>query len=379
MEVKLMKIAIDARGINWYKGTGIGTYTNRILTYMLKNHSENFYHIYWSGNKYENFNKENTKIIMASKRQHRFFEQYYFPRNIEKESVDIYHIPQNGIGISENINCKKVITVHDLIPYILPETVGRGYLTKFLKEMPKIMNIADAIITVSECSKKDILKFFPIDENKIFVTPLAADKKYKPLDKTLCKNEIKSKYNIDKPFILYIGGFSPRKNVSFLIDAFSKVHKNLDRDYDLVIVGSNKDDSQKLKEYCSTLDIEKNIKFTGFVSNSLMPIFYNASDLFVYPSLYEGFGLPPLEAMSCGTPVITSDISSIPEVTGDGAILIDPKDTESLMYSIEAILNEKEIWNELSIKGLNRSKLFSWRKTAEQTIDVYNKVVNMKI
>ncbi|WP_446898269.1 glycosyltransferase family 4 protein [Clostridium sp. LBM24168] len=371
-----MKIAIDARGINWYKGTGIGTYTDRILTYMVKKHPENFYHIYWSGNKYNNFNRENTKIIMASKRQHRFFEQYYFPQNLKKEAIDLYHIPQNGIGISENIDCKKVITIHDLIPYILPETVGRGYLSKFLKEMPKIINIADAIITVSECSKKDILKFFPIDKNKIFVIPLAADKKYRPLDKEMCKDKIKSEYNIDKPFILYIGGFSSRKNVSSLIKAFSKVHKNLDNDYNLVIVGSNKDELGKLKYLCSNLSIAKNIKFTGFVRDSMMPIFYNASDLFVYPSLYEGFGLPPLEAMSCGTPVVTSDVSSIPEVTKDSAILVNPNDIESLTYSIEAILNEKSIQNELSLKGLNRSKSFSWEKTSEETLKIYDKILN---
>lgn len=371
-----MKIAIDARGINWYKGTGIGTYTDRILAYMIKKHPENFYHIYWSGNKYTNFNRENTKIIMASKRQHRFFEQYYFPCNLKKENIDIYHIPQNGIGISENIDCKKVITVHDLIPYILPETVGKGYLSKFLKEMPKIINIADAIITVSECSKRDILKFFPIDKNKIFVTPLAADKKYRPMDKELCRNKIKSEYNIDKPFILYVGGFSSRKNVSSLIDAFCRVYKNLDSDHDLVIVGSNKDELENLKSLCSNLSVSKNIKFTGFVRESMMPIFYNASDLFVYPSLYEGFGLPPLEAMSCGTPVITSDISSIPEVTGDSAILIDPNDIESLMYSIEAILNEASIQNELSLKGLKRSKSYSWEKTSEETLKIYNKILN---
>lgn len=371
-----MRIAIDARGINWYKGTGIGTYTDRILNHMIKNHSENFYHIYWSGKKYDSFNKKNTNIIMASKKQHRFFEQYYFPQNIKNESIDIYHVPQNGIGISENITCKKVITIHDLIPYILPQTVGRGYLIKFLKEMPRIINMADGIITVSQCSKKDILKYFPIDENKIFVTPLAADKKYKPLDKEVCRNKLNIKYNINKPFVLYIGGFSPRKNVSSLIKAFSKAYKNLDMDHDLVIVGANKDELGKLKTLSYNFNIEKNVKFTGFVPNEMLPIFYNAADLFVYPSLYEGFGLPPLEAMNCGTPVITSDISSIPEVTGNSAILINPKDEESLIYSIEAILNDKTIRENLSLKSLERSKLFSWEKTSEKTLEVYNKILN---
>jgi len=370
-----MKIAIDARGINWYKGTGIGTYTDKILKYMIKTHKENFYQIYWSGEDYERFENDNTKIVIASKRHHRFFEQHYFPKNLEKEKVDIYHIPQNGIGICDNIRCKKIVTIHDLIPYILPETVGRSYLSKFLKEMPRIIELSDGIITVSECSKKDILKFFPIDEDKVFVTPLAADSKYKPLNKTECQETLKKDYDINKPFILYIGGFSPRKNVASLMTAFSKILKNLDTEHDLVIVGANKDEGGSLNELSSDLNIQSNIKFTGFVPEDLLPVFYNACEVFAYPSLYEGFGLPPLEAMSCGTPIITSNISSIPEVVGDGGILIDPFNMKNLMYSLEALLNDNEIKNELASKALKRASDFSWKKTSEKTIEVYNKIL----
>ena len=162
-----MRIAIDARGVNWYKGTGIGTYTDNVLSQLLNIDKENYYHIYWSGDDYERFSYPNSKIIMTSKKHHRFFQQNYMPNNLLKEKIDIYHVPQNGIGLSENIKCKKVITVHDLIPYIMPETVGKGYLLKFLKDVPNILQFADAIITVSEWSKKDILKFFPIEENKV--------------------------------------------------------------------------------------------------------------------------------------------------------------------------------------------------------------------
>ncbi|MCI1944940.1 glycosyltransferase family 4 protein [Clostridium luticellarii] len=371
-----MKIAIDARGINWYKGTGIGTYTEKILKFIIRDHMENFYDIYWSGSNYKNFMQNNTKIIMASRRQHRFFEQYYFPEHLKRETVDIYHIPQNGIGISENIRCKKVVTIHDLIPYVLPETVGKGYLEKFLKEMPDIINLSDGIITVSDCSKKDIIKFFPMAEDKIFVTPLAADEKYRPLEKDICKYKVKTEYNIENPFILYIGGFSPRKNVSSLINAFSRVHKNLDRNYDLIIVGSNKDELDMLKNLSLNLNIIKNIKFTGFVEEKMLPILYNACDAFIYPSLYEGFGLPPLEAMSCGTPVITSDISSIPEVVENGGILINPFDIKSLMYSMEALLNDENIRHDLSSKALKQASKFSWKKTSENTIEAYTKILN---
>jgi glycosyltransferase involved in cell wall biosynthesis len=369
-----MRIAIDARGINWYRGTGIGTYTDNVLKNLLRMDKENYYHIYWSGNNYEEFQQNNSQVLMASKKHHRFFEQNFFPENSKGNNIDIYHVPQNGIGLCENIQCKKIATIHDLIPYIMPETVGRGYLLKFLKDVPKVIDLSDALITVSEWSKQDILKFFPIDKNKIFVTPLAADAKYKPLDKKYCKNFLSKAYNINGPFILYIGGFSPRKNVKALITAFSKIYKQLGADYKLVIVGATRDQGQYLSEFSTNLELASKIIFTGFAPEEHLPILYNGCDAFVYPSLYEGFGLPPLEAMNCGTPVITSNLTSIPEVVGDAGILIDPYNEEELKNSIMRLLNDEKLREEYSIKGLIRAKNFSWENTAKKTLEVYKKV-----
>ncbi|NEZ47388.1 glycosyltransferase family 4 protein [Clostridium niameyense] len=369
-----MKISIDARGINWYKGTGIGTYTENILKYMINKNSNYFFNIYWAGGNYNNFKKHNTNILLTSKKYSRFFEQCYFPNNINKLKPDIYHIPQNGIGLCENINCKIVVTIHDLIPYIMPETVGKGYLNKFLREMPKIMYLSDKIITVSQHSKNDILKFFPMDEKKVKVIPLAAGKKYKPLEKNKCLNLLKHKYKIDCPFILYIGGFSPRKNVKSLIISFSKIYNKLQNKYKLVIIGAKKDEGNKLLELTNKLKIASNIIFTDFVPEKDLPIFYNACSAFVYPSLYEGFGLPPLEAMSCGAPVITSNTSSIPEVVGDSCITIDPLNTDDMINSLENLLNNEALQRKLSKNGYERSKLFSWEKTSKLTLDLYNEL-----
>lgn len=369
-----MRIAIDARGINWYRGTGIGTYTDKVLRYLLKMDRENYYHIYWSGENYEEFQFDNTNIVMASKKYHRFFEQSYFPVNLNDKAIDIYHVPQNGIGMCENIECKKIATIHDLIPYIMPETVGKGYLLKFLKDVPKVIELSDALITVSEWSKQDILKFFPIDKDKIFVTSLAAEDIYKPLDKEECRHFLSKQYNINKSFILYIGGFSPRKNVKSLITAFSKVYKNLDKDYNLVIVGATRDQGQYLAEFSSNLEFASKIIFTGFAPEEHLPILYNA---FVYPSLYEGFGLPPLEAMNCGTPVITSNLTSIPEVVGDAGILINPYNELELIEALKKLLNDEKLQKEYSEKGLRRAQNFSWSKTAEKTLEVYKKVYEL--
>lgn len=370
-----MKIGFDARAINLYNGTGIGTYTQNILKHILNLDKKNSYHIYWWGENYNNFLKDNSKVILTSKRRKSFYEEYYFPVNLNKESVDLYHVPQNGMGLSKNTSCKKIITVHDLIPYTMPETVGRGYLKKFLKNMPQLIYDADAIITVSEYSKKDILRFFPIDEKKIFVTPLAADEKYKPLNKDRCNYILKHYYNINYPFILYIGGFSPRKNIKSLLISFSKIYKNLDENYKLVIVGSNKNGTKILLDMAKHLNIESKIVFTGFVPEEHLPVLYNSCETFVYPSLYEGFGLPPLEAMCCGTPVITSNVTSIPEVVGNGGVLINPNDIDELSNSLERTLLDIPFKLNLKKKALEKSHIYSWENTAKSTLKVYKNIL----
>jgi glycosyltransferase involved in cell wall biosynthesis len=370
-----MKIAIDARGVNWYKGTGIGTYTENILKQLLKIDTENSYHIYWSGDNYDNYNNESSKIIMTSRKHRRFFQQYYFPNDLRKENIDLFHVPQNGIGLSSEVDCKKVITIHDLIPYVMPETVGKGYLSEFLREVPQLIESCDGILTVSEKSKRDILKYFPVDENKIFVTPLAADRKYKPLDKEICKLSVQKNFNIGKPYILYIGGFSPRKNLRSLILAFSKLYKDLNCEYNLVIVGSLKDESSTLMKLAYDLNMDSKIIFTGFVEEELLPVLYNAAEVFVYPSFYEGFGLPPLEAMSCGTPVIASNTSSIPEVVQNSGILIDPYDTDSLVTALGKVLSNESIKATLSKSALKKSSEFSWESTALKTLNSYKSIV----
>ena len=313
---------------------------------------------------------------MTSRKHQRFFQNHYFPKNLNSQNVDLYHVPQNGIGLIPHINCPKVVTIHDLIPYIMPETVGKGYLMKFLKEIPNIIENSNGIITVSEFSKKDILRFFPIDPDKIHVTPLAANSKFKPMDKEICKNLIKGKYNIPGNFLLYMGGFSDRKNVHSLIEAFSKLYNNLNEDIYLVLLGSYRDSSQKLVTLVNSLGMKDRIIFAGFIPEDDVPVFYNASIGFVYPSFYEGFGLPPLEAMHCGTPVITSNLTSIPEVVGDSGILINPYNINELIDAMGNLVTNKSLQDELSLKGLNKAKQFSWESTAINTLKAYESIYN---
>ncbi len=371
-----MNIAFDARGANLYKGTGIGTYTENLLKNLLYLDNKNNYSIFYCGENFQQYKKNNSFIKLVSKKNHKFFEENYFPFHINKDDINLYHVPQNGIGIWDEISCLKIVTIHDLIPYIMPETVGKGYLLRFLKEMPRIIEKADGIITVSECSKNDILKFFPVDPNKIFVTHLSANDNFKPLNKKYCQNIIFNKYNIPPPFILYLGGFSERKNVHSLIKAFISLVKDSKSDVNLVLCGSKKDCAEKLMKLCSNSRISSKIYFTDYVDEVDLPIFYNSCEVFVYPSMYEGFGLPPLEAMSCAVPVIASNTSSIAEIVKDSAILIDPLDTDSLSRTLYNVLNNDILKADLCQKGFRHSLNFSWIKTAMDTLEIYDKVLN---
>lgn len=368
-----MKFGIDSRSINLHAGSGIGTYTKNLVENLLKIDNVDNFNLIWTGDVPSEFIKDNVNITLTSGKYSRFYETYYIPNLMEKENINLYHLTQNGMGFPFDFDIPIVVTVHDLIPYTMPETVGKGYLNKFLKEMPSIISSVKGIITVSEYSKKDITRFFPsFPEDKIFVTPLATNDNFKPLSKDYCKNYIKKNFMIDSDFILYIGGFSARKNVKGLILSFSKIKNSLKKPHKLLIGGSLRDEGEKLKDMVISMGLEDDIIFTGYLDDSILPIFYNASEAFIYPSLYEGFGLPPLEAMSCGTPVIASNLTSIPEVTKDASLLINPFDINELSDNLLKLLNDESLKASLRIKGLNRSKEFSWVKTANETLKAYN-------
>lgn len=372
-----MKICIDARSVNLHEGTGIGTYTKNLISEMININKEDVFNLIWTGKSKEQFLKDNTNLILCSGRHGSFFENHYIPNLIKEREIELYHIPQNGIGFPFDYDVNTVVTIHDLIPYIMPETVGPGYLKRFLRDMPNIIDKSKGILTVSEYSKKDILRFFKgYPEDKIFVTPLSANYEFKPMDKKICRDVINKRYNFDCPYILYIGGFSARKNVKGIIDAFSKVYKSLNKDYKLLLGGSLKDEGISLKQYVEKINLEDKVIFTGFLDNSDLPILYNGADVFVYPSYYEGFGLPPLEAMSCKTCVITSNVTSIPEVTKDSAILINPNIEGELSNSLYEVLSNDSLREELSENGYKRSLQFSWRQTAQNTLNAYKSILD---
>lgn len=372
----MMKIGIDGRAAKWYRGTGIGTYTHELIRSLNNTDLINDYLVFMPqcdslNNLNNNFQIETVESISSNN----FWDDIKVPNILKNSDIELYHVPQNGVGLSENIKCKKVITLHDIIPLRMPETVSDKYLKIFNDELPRILNNCDGIITVSEFSKNDIAKEFNFPSDKIYVTPLAAEGIYKPLSKCQCKNLITKKYGIEKDFILYVGGFSPRKNILGLIEAYSKLSNNLKEKFNLVITGRKGPSYEKYKARADDLNESDKVIFTDFIPLDDMPLFYNATEVLVYPSFYEGFGLPPVEAMACGTPVIASNVTSLPEVCYESALLIDPNDIDLLSYDIERVLSSSLLKLTMVKKSLTRSNDFSWNKTALNTIAAYKSII----
>ena len=373
-----MKILIDSRGASWYRGTGIGTYTHNLLNGLISIDKTNEYHLFCSGPSYKDYQSENTKILMCSKKHKTFFEEFYMPKYANDKNINIFHIPQNGIGLSDNQNTLNIATIHDLIPYVLPETTGPGYLKNFIKKVPHIIEACDGILTVSEYSKRDILKFFPsFPSERIFVTPLAANSEYKLSNKIMDLKSVQERFNFTGDYIMYIGGFSPRKNVQGLIESFDRILKKLNSNTKLLIVGGLRGEGLRLQELASKLKNKDNIIFTGFLEEEYLPTIYSACTLFVYPSFYEGFGLPPLEAMSCGTPVLASNLTSIPEVVKIKDLLFDPTDSNDLEFKLIHLLNNNFLREFYAKTCFELSKNFSWENTAKTTLDAYAQIYKL--
>jgi hypothetical protein len=371
-----MKIGIDGRASTWYRGTGIGTYSYELISSLNSVDRVNDYLLFmpkddrYKEELYYNFNVRNiTKNI-----EDNFWDEVNIPNILKHKEIDLYHVPQNGIGFPKEKNCSLVMTLHDVIPYKMPETVGEKYLKIFLEEVPKAIPLCDGIITVSNFSKKDISETFNYPLDKIYVTYLASEDIYQPYDKARSKDFVKSQYSIQGDYILYIGGFSPRKNIIGLIEAFSNLISKYKKDLKLMIAGKQGKSYETYKNKAIELKIEDKVIFPGFIPTIDLPYFYSASELFVYPSFYEGFGLPPIEAMACGVPVITSNVTSIPEIVENCAYLVNPNDIDELSESMNTCLSDSDLRKTLIQRGLLKASKLNWKDTALNTIAAYKDI-----
>jgi glycosyltransferase involved in cell wall biosynthesis len=294
---------------------------------------------------------------------------------LKKESVDIYHLT-NTLPLLRKV-VPTVVTIHDLADlrvrkYGWPRTVYR-FGANF-----SAAHVADRILTVSENSKRDIVSLLRVPYSKVDVTYLGVDANFRRLDREQCKKHLETEYSIKGDFLFVPGGLSRNKNVPGILKAFEHLKKS-GIPHQLVITGSGEPaDQRAISEDISRLHLENEVILTGHVPAVDLPQFYNACTLVVYPSLYEGFGLPAVEAMACGAPLVTSNVSSLPEVVKDAGVLIDPLQTTSLVDAICLLLTESDFRRTLIDRGLSRAEKFSWRAAAVQTVKVYREVLTQK-
>lgn len=378
-----MKIAIDLRSLSEGRRSGVEEYVLNVVQSLIKIDNINAYFLFKSGFRnrsiaadffYANRNKVVEKKLKTPNRLLNLSLKLWREPLLDLVSgkPDIFFMPNINIGPVSS-RCKKVITFHDLSYEIYPEhfSVKRRWWHKFIDPQKRARE-AHKIIAISESTKNDLINLYNISPGKIKVIYSGVDDRFQPVlwsDVRLAR--IKQKYHLPDFFVLYFGAIEPRKNIIGLIKSFEQLKDgNSDRrNLKLVIAGIKGWLFDKIIKTARDSRYVSDIIFTGFIENQDKLYVYNLASVFVYPSFYEGFGFPPLEAMACGLPTITSNVSSLPEVVGNGAIMVDPYNVDEITQAMDLCLSNEDLRSELREKGLAQAKKFSWQKTAKETLE----------
>jgi len=365
-----MKIGIYARGLSERVG-GVKQYIQSMIDSMIsvKNQNQELFIIHNCAKVPFNTDKPNVRMIRIETKKKMISDHLYAPKILNNLELDVAWFPKNVIPYRVKTPTK-IVTIHDLA-YFLPEFNAYPmedtlYMKKMIRSSCKR---ADKIIAVSENTKRDIVNILKIDKAKIQVVYEAADPKYKSIKSENRLEEVRNQYRLPEDFILFTGGISPRKNLLRLVKAFNGISNKIP--HHLVITGGK---GWKNKEIIRAMDKNKKILRLGFVEDEDMPALYNLADLYVYPSLYEGFGLPILEAQACGCPVICSNTSSIPEVGRESVTYFDPINIVELQKKIIRLVGNDRLRSNLVRKGMKNTKEFSWDKSARELLEICSKV-----
>jgi len=360
-------------------GRGLATYTTNLVKSLLTIDQEDQFCLFIAKNQpIDGFltqlpSTSHITVVRLQRPTRNIFlwDQLLWYGLLKKEDIDVFHSLVYGVPFL--CPCKKVFTIHDLTPLIFPE-----FFKKFRHKVVFRFNFftgkyADRIITSSQNSKDDLTHYLHIPEENISVIFDGVAAQYRILQNRKDIERLRDRYHIPGKYLLYVGGFDKNKNLVTLVNAFFLLLQEniLKDDIFLVFTGTLTQDAASLREFIKTCEIEDRVILPGFVPEEDLIGLYNGAEIFIFPSLYEGFGLPPLEAMACGTPVITSNAASLPEVVGDAALQVDPHSPEELSHAIIEIFTSSELLEDLRKKGSERVKLFSWEETAKKTLEIY--------
>lgn len=293
--------------------------------------------------------------------------------------VDIFH--SLGDDCPPVKSGKYIMTLHGITYMEVPELMSSNYVRNKKAWLYKMVKRADYFVSVSKYTKKEFLKLFPeIDHSRVKAIPLGVDQSFRKIDRRFVREKLFKKYNVKDPYILFVGGVEPRKNVMNIIKGFQQISESFPDLVLIVVGGADQNYLRLLKDMIIKLHLENKVIFIGPVGQEGddLSFFYNGAECFVFPSFSEGWTSPPLEAMLCGTPVITSSVSSLPETVGNAAILVDPNSVSEIGSAIERVLSDRSLKDKFIAKGLKHASVFTWQRCAEKTYSFYKHILKSR-
>jgi glycosyltransferase involved in cell wall biosynthesis len=371
-----MRVAIDARKLHDF---GIGTYIRNLLRHLART-DQNTEFVLLCGEADLGVAAQlgpNFRAVLEPSPNYSLREQVHVPWVLRRERPNVYHAPH--YVLPAGVRCPSVVTIHDCIhlmfPQYLPNRVAYAYARA---QMWSAARRSNCILTVSEASKRDILHLFNVAPEKIVVVYNAIDSHFSVTPSEEAVARVRERYQLDHRFVLYVGNIKPHKNLVRLIEAFDELRRGELEDLKLLIIGDQISKLPALRRAVHRHKLHKHVRFLGYLADDQLAILYRLASVFAFPSLYEGFGLPPLEAMASGTPVVTSNVSSLPEVVGGAAVLVDPYDVDAIVDGLRRVLTNPTLAAEMRQKGIARAREFSWERSVAKTWAVYQQIAGSR-
>lgn len=364
-----MRVGFDARTID---SSGIGTYSRNLLLEFARTDLE--FVVFCQDHKKE-LVPEADRFSLVSANINPFSRSAgpVFADIVQRAGVDILHVPSHLAPFP--LRVPLVATIHDVIPLIYPRSI-RNPLARLMyrRQLDRTLAEAGCVITVSSISQSTLHAYAGVDPGRVRVIHNGVSEQFRPVQDPAVLAAVRRRYDLPDRFALWIGEFRPQKNLEFLVQAWPRLTARLSRPIDLVLAGTQEGEFRKIRREVMRRGLDARVRFPGFIRESDLAAVYSAASVFVFPSLYEGFGLPPLEAMACGTPCVVSNSSALPEVTGRAAMMFNPTSTEQLIDCVVRVLEDPDLNGRLRREGLKQSALFSWEKAARETLEVYARV-----
>lgn len=305
------------------------------------------------------------------------WEDHVLPRRAERDGVDVLHGPAFLIP-TRPTRVTKVVTIHDLVAFTHPETVPWKYSVYMRRLIRRAVRFAERVITVSDYVHDDLVRRLHVSPDKLESVRSGVSDEFRRSEATVIER-VRERHGLHRPYLLFVGNLEPRKNLPGLLRAFRLVRQAAPEPIDLVVCGKVAWKSAALLRELEADDLQGSVHVTGYVRSADLAPLYSGARVFVFPSFWEGFGFPVLESMACGTPVVASNVSSIPEVASDAAILVDPRSTREITDAVLRLLTDEALHADLSRRGLERARSFSWARTAQATLGTYRHALNGRV